>query len=275
MTFIRKTLALTVLSILLIASSTEGATLHTVLVGDSLDKQLGDGFSTSVTSMHKELAKVANFAGMEFKSKILLGRKTTISNVINALESLNVGENDTLFLYMTMHGYRTPSKDEISHWPNLFFGQERNGGDFSFFLNEALKKNPRLLIVYTDSCNSYFPENAVPTRMALQSLYVMHDDTLRILNARRLFLESEGVILITSSTPGQYSWGSQAIGGVMTQEFIKELNFGLTSHELYSWDELLQNIFIKMIQLYEEKYLPEEQTPIYEIYLACLSIMDR
>ena len=49
-------------------------------------------------------------------------------------------------------------------------------------------------------------------------------------NYRKLFLETKGSIVISSSIPGEYAWGTAVGGGIYTQEFIKIFNEQVKDH---------------------------------------------
>lgn len=230
-------------SLALIGSSSinrlEAATIHTLLIADSEDDSLGKGFYQAVIQMQQQFQLVAYAADLELNDSILVGEKTLINNVLDAIDNLNIQPDDVVVVYAAIHGYRNASK--VSKWPSLFFGVESRGLEFELINKKILAKKPRFLLSMADSCNNRLDFD-FPTVGEVMVKSVLPNYDLIIENYVRLFTKSRGSVIVSSSQPGEFSWAYPRIGGIWTLEFLMSMDQAVTFGENSDWQLLMETI---------------------------------
>ncbi len=242
--------------------SLQAAKLHVLLVGDTLDDSLGIAFNSDLDMMQGKMKEVAEHTDLELNLTIITDDSVKTENILNYLTALEVDSDDVMVMYFTMHGYRTASKE--SQWPNLYFGVEHMGMDFAYINQLAKEKSPRFLLSLADSCNNEIPEDMVPTisQKAYKALDMTAAERLKQ-NYRKLFLESYGSVVISSSIPGQYSWAYVFLGGIYSLSFLDVMEQSMLKAEVPDWHSLLADVSHKV--LLETATFNEQQDPQYEV----------
>lgn len=215
--------------------SLEAATLHAVLIADTTDPTVGPSTESDLANMRAEMKKVCNYTGLTLKETVIQGKRTVPRNVFSAIDKLKIDPDDVIFFYFSGHGYRTPSKEGCP-WPNLFFNQVWVGIDYEQIENQLEGLKPRLLLMISDVCNSLMPEEHAPP--LVQKLFFSRSDATVKKNYCALFLNAKGVVLITSSTAGEPSWGGSE-GGLYTTAFLKQMSDAVQSSEEANWSAIL------------------------------------
>ncbi len=242
----------------------EAATLHAILVGDTNDKALGKAMKINIENMHNELSKAADFTGLELNVIMKYGTSTKRNQVIKQLEELEVGPDDVVIAFFSMHGYRTHGKD--TQWPSLFFGQDYNGIDLDYIVNSISQKNPRLLIALADSCNTYAHGiNTLHAPSALAASFSINNYEKK--NYKKLFLDSSGTIIASGSLPGTQAWGVNNVGSFMTMGLIESLQNVVQKKASASWENVFSQLEVR-VGTYMKRYNTKKvQTPQYVIDL--------
>jgi hypothetical protein len=253
--------------------SVEAATLHGIIVADSHDRELGTEMKVDLNRVHKHLNIAANKSAMAAKIVTIAGSAAKRAVVLSELKKLKVADDDVVVVYFSLHGYRTPDKDSI--WPNLYFGKSDNGIELEYILVQLKKKQPRLLIVLADVCNSYVEKGAIAT---LKALPLVKQPPANNENEgyHKLFRCYSGEIVVSSSLPGDDSWSDADVGSYMTASFFKSLGqvVLLPSAEV-TWESVMERIGGHIDHLLNDD-LPKKakrlvQIPQYELDLYRLS----
>lgn len=192
------------------SSSVFPVTLKALLIADTNDASIGQSVKTDLYTMKRELELISQYAGMKLDIKTMESNEVNNSNVVRAVKNLKVGPDDTLIFYFSGHGYRHSTKD--TKWPMMHL---KGGGlDFYWVATTLKAKNPRFMMVMTDSCNSYTDRSP------------LMDKTFRPIEKansyRKLFAEARGSIIASASSPGEYAWGSSA-GGAFSLKLLREI----------------------------------------------------
>lgn len=120
--------------------------------------------------------------------------------MLTALDNCPAGADDAIVVFYSGHG----AYDDEGHFLLMPDGETRLHR--KMILERMGKKNPRLAVLITDSCNLHVPAGAAPGPAAMlippQKMPPLFDS---------LFVRSRGVVDINSSSEGQESIG--AIGG--------------------------------------------------------------
>lgn len=216
--------------------SLQGMTLHTVLVCDTLDTSIGSSTQADCHQVRLFAQEIAKKTNMKLKETVLQDRQVRPKLLFKALENLKFESDDVVLFYFSGHGYRSVAKGK-DVWPFLYFSVVDRGVDFTKLTKELRNKHPRLLLAIADCCNNVIPQDYLPL-MATRAFFLAPKITtdLEQQNLTRLFVETQGTFITSSSIPGQYSWGG-ASGGLFTYSFIHNLKQELLDAEA-SWEHL-------------------------------------
>lgn len=219
-----------------IPSVTEAGDLISVIVADTSDKSIGDSTSADLLKMRAMMSKIATNTEMKLKEVIIKDNMTTATNMMKSIKSLNVQEDDVVIFYFSGHGYRTASKGD-SPWPNLYFSIRDEGVEYEKVVSILQNKNPRLLVTISDVCNNMIPDRGAPV---LVRAMVLRGEVEKKVNENygRLFLQTRGLVRVTSSRAGEFAWATTA-GGTYTLAFLKSMQYELSSSAPTDWNKLL------------------------------------
>jgi hypothetical protein len=210
--------------------------LITVIVADTYDDSIGDSTSADLFKMSAMMSKIATNTEMKHKEVIIKDNLTTASNMLKTIKSLEVQEDDVVIFYFSGHGYRTPSKGD-SLWPNLYFSLRDEGVEYEKVVAILQQKNPRLLLTVADVCNNVISEFNAP--MLVKSMMFREGAEKKVNdNYRKLFLQTRGMVRITSSKAGEYSWATRR-GGTFTLALLKNMEVELSSSVPADWGKML------------------------------------
>lgn len=268
--------------------SIEAASFHAILVGDSLNDHDPSGFEGGVDLWKREIKKIAALTGLELKGFIFEEHHCRVSEVISHIAEMEVETDDVIFIYFAMHGSRTENKK--NRWPDLLFSLDRQKIDFNFINDQLKEKSPRLLLSIADSCNNIVRdeegndqhklldliENQEPEKIprltntaSFTDLAIHHASEESLDKYRTLFLENSGTVLISTSSPGQFSIKHCLTGGIFTGQLIENLRRIKKNKKSNSWESLLmearQATTQKVEQIRKELRLDAGQVPQFEI----------
>lgn len=197
-------------------------TLHLIFAADTKDRSIGPSTAQDMDEVTNTFTKISRELGIDIQVYRLLDNEFSKEELQNRLDALQVGSNDILVYYYSGHGYNDVSR--TSQFPTMAL----DGPDYGLedVYNQIKAKNARLNLIIGDLCNS-LPQTrtAVGEREVLpfKSGYLFDTEKLS-----KMFIESKGIILSTSSQKGEYSFcmnnsdGSLG-GGHFTYAFIESM----------------------------------------------------
>lgn len=232
----------------------EAVTFHTILIGDTRDKELRKVIQKDLKHMEKHLDEVFEYLDVDWHQQVIYTGRDTNSTILQDLKNLNIQSDDIVFFYFSGHGFYTGnSKKEC--WPTLYFSQEDIGIDQSYIMQLILARQPRLFICLADCCNNILEEDDIPEIIA-KRFKIEPKREGKSLSLQKLFLDARGVILISSAAPEYYAEGTNERGSCFTNCYIKTFNQALQINpEKVSWDSIL----FKTQQMLWETQKPQYQ----------------
>lgn len=231
-------------------TSLDAATLHTFIVADTCDEDIGFSVALDAKMMRSEMKQIAIQSGMEFKEYCYTDEKMSTRQVWDGLHALEVDKNDTVLFYFSGHGFRT--KKKIPEWPNLYFSSEHKGIDVEDVVRHLQGKGGRLTLVITDACNTYLSCLFSPLLVAKGKFFAIQGVDHHL---RALFFEASGTIVVNSSKTGEPSWAT-AQGGVFTIALMKQIKRARYLSSRPTWEEIF---------MLTSSAIQEYQTPIYQL----------
>lgn len=217
------------------------------MVVDFNDPAIGGGRDFS--KMKTFLEEVSELTNQELDTYYFKKNELNDERFKQTINNLQVGSNDVVLFYYSGHG----ANDQQSNYPRFSLG-----GNGSWHLTTVADKmrsfNPRLSIVFYDCCN-----HGANTGSRVDGLNARPVGDPEMY--RRLFVESRGEVKISAASPGQYSWGSNEVGGLCTSSFLRVLRSKPNRNEM-TWGYVLQHTQTSTEELASSR--SHSQKPIYE-----------
>ena len=213
-------------------STAWGQTIHVILAADVSCNSIGRGVEVDLEQMTRLFQ--SNIPPANLNLVTIPSESMAPSGMLAAVNNLNVDSNDTIVFYYSGHG----SFDVGTQ--RQFFNLTRGGNLYRETLLTAIKeKAPRLTVLLTDCCNNNV--TVAGTRSAER--LVFHSG--RTPNSfsplfENLFLFCTGVVDITSSKPGEYSFATQR-GSTFTTPLVELLDSYKTNEEMH-WNEVVAKL---------------------------------
>lgn len=243
--------------------------LVAIVVANTLPREENMGREYDVLKMIEELEIISEATGLKLDLNIYIHEEYN-SAILDKLEAISVNSDDVLFFYYSGHGYRDEGKNALENpWPNLQIDLEEKAIDFQTITDILRDKYPRLLFSIANSCNK---------RLNIDMELVNHrrnprtggrskpskviQRALENENYKKLFLDTYGEVIASSSIPGQYSYRSRQSGSLFLGAFLDTLHKSVNEPKDSNWESILEET-IKMTQAATKG----RQTPQYQLAL--------
>jgi len=235
---------------LLAAFNLECAELHAVLLIDSEAENIENAMMKNHRLWQKQLLKISGHTDMRIREHCFIGKHLLSKEVFSCLRALEVDEDDVVLLYFCGHGYRTHRK--TNPWPYMCWSHENIAVDFMILTDCLKKKNPRLLIAFAECCNNYIEAQNYEL---VQESVMSNRRMIMQSNYRKLFLETEGVIVVSSSHPGEFSWAWVERGSCFTLAFFECLEKEVKNRNGTEWAIIFESASLKVNNLQSPQYI--------------------
>lgn len=261
---------ISILMLLMIVFILPANTIHTIIFADTNDQSIGQSVRVDVKKFQNWANMVADALktdGYSQKVYNYSGNLCSKSNLLDVVNNLYCTDDIVLFYY-SGHGSR--SINDVSKFPRMCLGANSTDQFLSVSqLNTLLQqKNPRLLIIIADCCNSYFDGSIPMGRMVAMGSTAgrVSYPTSKI---RELFTKRRGNIISAGATKGEYGWSGNFTGGLFTNSFIESFDFSIERGETASWNVIFKDtkdLTFELSQIaYLDRIITKTQTPVYEI----------
>lgn len=226
-------------------ADTEEPEIWAILCGQTAIIDIGSGCQAGINKVKLMLEGVERETGMKVNIIEFTGNDFTKANIMTAVENLEVKPNDAIFFFGTSHGYNFEGNSSVF----TYFGVDANRKRFTEaefnqlamslekdIHRNLLAKNARLVITIGEACNKSLgiPE---PDR------YRNNMMTMNLVDKRarynRLFKETAGDFIATSSRKGEFSWTDPREGGIYINQFLKAFDEAVVhGRGTVSWDAI-------------------------------------
>ena len=198
-------------------------TFHVIMVADTEDERIGPSVKSDVLLLSTRFDENVPHRQLVFRT--LSKKDFNPSTVMNHIAQRNVDSDDVLIFYYSGHGGYDPTSKEH------FFAFGQTGLSRTVVRKALQQKRPRLVVLISDSCSNpvtpeYYnsPDGAGPRRVS-----PLFDS---------LFVQSRGLVDISSSSPGEFASGTGS-GGFFTVAFTDSLS---NSNRRASWSQFLPEV---------------------------------
>jgi len=241
------------------------AELKVLYIGDTLDESIGGSAVYDIIKIHDLMQRIGYQTNLKVQETIIVHDLFKPENVFESLKDIKTSPEDVIVIYYSGHGYQNDSSYK-NPWPSFYIG--RYAVKFEQLIEEMEQHSAHLKIVISDCCNISIPEAFQPKIYKKRRLprHGSVNNTERD-NYRRLFLNHEGTIFITSSSPGEYSYGYYN-GGFFTEHLANTLMDKISYLPDISWEELLCSTVRATAEFAEGQDI--KQTPYYEINMELI-----
>lgn len=222
-------------------------TFHFIMLSDINDNKVGPPAQKVHDYMVNRtfLPNIKTFTNMTVNLVDILGNGFTKSNLESKLTSINSGSNDVIFLYYCGHGFNVDNSTE--KFPQLYFGTP-NGKWLSDVYKTLQIKPHRLLIVLAEACNGIVTMRGREHTNNHPGSFTPIDRKTE--KYRKLFCESSGDYLMSSSSRGELSHFSNG-WGYFSRAFIDVFDAAVKydNNPAPSWDMIFDQVVAKTKKL--------------------------
>ncbi len=248
-------------SVFLVKASTPK--FHLVIFGDTNDQSIGQAVSTDVQLLEdymNEIKPLLSSEGVDYKEYKYIGNNCSPKKLNAFIEKFSCTDDIVLFYY-NGHGGRS-HRDETK-FPRMCLGS--NYADewvkVSDLRVKLQRKQPRLQVIITDCCNSFYDRKATQD-------YELSAKKLNERAIKQLFLYSKGDACITAASPGEYGWCISS-GSYMTIYAINLLRNLESLGNNANWETFFKKLsdetYNKTKELYNARYITNSQRPVYDV----------
>ena len=235
----KKLISIIAAAVICITTTAKAQTIHTILYANTIDDGIGETVKIDVKRVRNEIGKIAQYIGYNVSWKIATTQEScTKGGLMSDLNTLEPGANDIVFFYYSGHGWR--KGEDTDPFPRMCLTEPdgSNHPQVAEIRNILKGKNARLTIIVTDCCNKDPYARSFPRSFGKGATYSKGTDYA---NYKKLFVETKGEVVITSSKSGQLSGCNDEVGGYLTYMFFLDLNEALENASTSNWSTVLEN----------------------------------
>lgn len=228
------------LLLFIIPLSIKAQTMHAIIVANTFDYSIGSACATDYNIVYSEIKNIAQI--LHYNDNLVAFQDYDFSkeNVETAIEKMQCANNDVIFFYYSGHGAR--AVNDNSKWPQMSFNSNnkidnRNYVPLLKVFKQLKNKQPRLLIVIADCCNSV--SNKVLPKNVMKGQTTVSDDEAPERVYKSLYNDLSGTILVSSSKPGEPSIALTDQNSLFTVKFFEAMADALNGKIKCDWETLL------------------------------------
>ena len=202
---------------------------------DVEDIHIGGSCLTDYSKMDTTFQEIATNLHFSYEAKTLMRQDLNMRTLESTINSLQVDANDVLVFYYSGHGFAELAQQ--SPYPALYLhGEETTTLDA---IHKRLKqKKARLLLSFADCCN-----NIIVKFKGLPAVKPLIERSISVENdiLRKLFKETRGAIILSSSRRNEKASGYPSSGGFYTCMWRTALVYAKSHNSHISWQTFLED----------------------------------
>lgn len=245
-----------------ISIKADNVKIHAIVFCNTDDPKIGEGCQSDQERFAEELGFIETALGSEEDWQVFVGKECNKPNLERAISSLNCGPNDVIFFYYSGHGVHAKA-DPVDGWlPQMCLNYESYDQDkfvsVTYVRDKLATKSARLSIILTDCCNNEASWVSVKSLISTQK-DAPDVDKIDVAKLKKLFYESRGSVIATSSKRGQVSYGPKE-GGCFSVAFWDEMYKIEQGSGNADWNSLIEATKQRTL-----KYTNNKQEPVYKV----------
>lgn len=240
----------------------DNVTIHAIVFCNTNDEKIGLSCLNDQQRFTFELGVIETAIGCEEDWQVFIGNECNKPNLEKAISDINCSPNDVIFFYYSGHGVHAQADPTDGWLPQMCLNYQSYDQDkfvpVTYVRDRLQSKGARLNIILTDCCNNEANWVSVKGILAQQTNAV-NTNTIDIANLKRLFFESRGSVIATSSKRGQISYGPED-GGCFSTAFWDEMYKIEQGSGIADWETIMKKTTERTLQ-----YTNNKQEPVYKI----------
>lgn len=245
-----------------ISVKADNVKIHAIVFCNTDDPKIGEGCQSDQERFAEELGLIETALGSEEDWQVFVGKECNKPNLERALSSLNCGPNDVVFFYYSGHGVHAKADPADGWLPQMCLNYESYDQDkfvpVTYVRDKLATKPARLSIILTDCCNNEASWVSVKSLISTQK-DAPDVDKIDVAKLKKLFYESRGTVIATSSKRGQVSYGPKE-GGCFSVAFWDEMYKIEQGAGNADWNSLIEATKQRTL-----KYTSNKQEPVYKV----------
>ncbi|GEM_PF-5603308 len=216
---------------------TKAQTFHGIIFANTFDAKIGHSVNINYNKMLTEFAAIASANNMKIEQHYFRDFDYNKDKLMETLNNIQFSSQDIAFFYHTGHGGR--ATNDKTKWPQLALGDYDSDFVSLNRVLEILKQKstrPQLIIVMSQSCNS--ESSSLTAKESISGGNTVLENSTSD-NYQKLFKNLKGTIIVSSSSPGQYSYSS-GVGSTFTNAWLKELQHIVSGNGEVNWNTLFE-----------------------------------
>ena len=233
-------------------------TIHTIIYANTIDDGIGESVKVDVKRLKNEVAIIATELGYNVSWSIATTEDgCTKQNLLADLNSINTNQSDIVLFYYSGHGWR--KKSDPDPFPRMclterYAEDQPQVAEIRRIIN---KKNAHLKLIITDCCDSFPITTARMQPKSYSKGATLTTKGAYSSNYKKLFVDTKGEIVVTSSKPEQTSGCNDAVGGFFTYVFFDIFNNAIKSASTSDWTAILNStkrVLMECTNSHQEPY---------------------
>lgn len=237
--------------------------IHAIVFCNTDDPKIGESCENDQKRFVKEVGIIQDAIDCDVDwMNVYTGKECNKPNLDNAISGLRCEENDVIFFYYSGHGVHAKS-DAVEGWlPQICLNYESYDQDkfvaVKTIQEKLSKKGARLTIILSDCCNNEASWVSNKSLVLADGKSVKSQE-INAKNLKKLFFETKGVVVATSSKRGQVSLGPKE-GGLFSIAFWDEMYKIEQGAGKPDWKSLLEGTQKRTLD-----YSNGKQEPMFQI----------
>ena len=237
--------------------------VHAIVFCNTDDANIGESCQSDQRKFVEELGIIEDALGCEVDwMNVYTGKECNKPRLEEAITSLNCSSNDIIFFYYSGHGVHAAA-DPVDGWlPQMCLNYESYDQDkfvpVTYVRDKLSSKPARLKIIITDCCNDDADWVTVKSIISSEGQFAKADN-IDVQKLKKLFYDSRGTVIATSSKRGQVSYGPKT-GGCFSTAFWDEIYRIEQGDGNADWKSVLEQTKKRTLD-----YTQNKQEPVFKI----------